>query len=81
MDVLQPVFLESGAKTCFLESVGEECRWKGEPVGGSTQHEATENLRTGKRGKVREQFDLFVVAQKAQPCLCYHKKVRQKENL
>ena len=42
---------------------------------------ATENLRRDKKGKVREQFDLFVVAQKAQFVLCYHKKGRQKENL
>ena len=42
---------------------------------------ATENLRRDKKGKVREQFDLFVVAQKAQVVLCYHKKGRQKENL
>ena len=34
-----------------------------------------------KKGKVREQVDLFVVAQKAQVVLCYHKKGRQKENL
>ena len=42
---------------------------------------ATENLRRDKKGKVREQVDLFVVAQKAQVVLCYHKKGRQKENL
>ena len=30
---------------------------------------------------MREQFDLFVVVQRAQPVLCYHKKVGQKENL
>ena len=35
----------------------------------------------GKRRKVREQCDLFVVAQRAQTGLCYHKKVGQKENL
>ena len=34
-----------------------------------------------KRGKVREQFDLFVVAQRAEPVLCYHKKVGENENL
>ena len=42
---------------------------------------ATENLRRDKKGKVREQVDLFVVAQKAQVVLCYHKKGRQKEKL
>ena len=42
---------------------------------------ATENLRRDKKGKVREQVDLFVVAQKAQVVLCDHKKGRQKENL
>ena len=34
-----------------------------------------------KKGKVREQVDLFLVAQRAQPVLCYHKKGGQKENL
>ena len=43
--------------------------------------QATENLWEEKKGKVREQVDLFVVAQRAQPVLCYHKKVGQNENL
>ena len=34
-----------------------------------------------KKGKVREQVDLFLVAQRAQPVVCYHKKGGQKENL
>ena len=40
---------------------------------------ATENLRRDKKGKVREQVDLFVVAQKAQVVLCYHKRGDKKK--
>jgi hypothetical protein len=48
---------------------------QGEELGSGR---AAENSAERKKGKVREQGDLFVVAQRAQPLLYYHKKVTQK---